>query len=79
MSLMKSWMMRRNVVSRTGFVPRNWGPAGQLAGRTVNGRNLVYVFEPGAADVVQAALLKQIALEIKAAYPNVKLAFQWVP
>lgn len=61
------------------FVPRNWGAWGQLAGRTVNGRNLVYVFEPGAVDAAQAALLKQLAQEVKAAYPQVKLAFQWVP
>jgi RHS repeat-associated protein len=61
------------------FVPRNYGAGGQLAGRTVNGRNLVYVFEPGAADAAQATLLKQIAKEVKAAYPDVKLAFQWVP
>ena len=61
------------------FVPRNYGAGGQLRGATVNGRNLVYVFEPGAADAAQAALLKQIAKEIKTAYPDVKLAFQWVP
>jgi hypothetical protein len=61
------------------FVPRNWGAGGQLAGQTVNGRTLVYVFEPGAADAAQAVLLKQIAQEVNTLYPGIKLAFQWVP
>ena len=61
------------------FAPRNWGATGQLAGQTVNGRTLIYVFEPGAADSAQALLLRQVAEEIKAAYPSIKLAFQWVP
>jgi RHS repeat-associated protein len=77
-SYIRSQMMA-SAEKLAAFVPRNYGAAGQLRGATVNGRNLVYVFEPGAADAAQAALLKQIAQEIKTAYPQVKLAFQWVP
>ena len=47
------------------------GPLGLVGG----GRGVAV----DAADAAQAALLKQIAKEIKTAYPDVKLAFQWVP
>jgi len=60
------------------FKPRNWGDA-RLLGEEVNGRQLIFVFEPGAADVSQELLLRQLANEMRAAYPEIKLAFQWVP
>ncbi len=76
-SYIRSQIMR-SAEQLNSFVPRNWGNA-RLFGSSVNGRNLIYAFEPGAADAAQAALLRQVAQEVRAAYPQVKIAFQWIP
>ena len=59
------------------FKPRNWG-SGKIANEAVKGRKLVWAFETGAANKVQAQLLKQVAREVKQQYPNIQLRYAWI-
>lgn len=73
--------LRREVLNSArklnDFRPRHWGKA-KLAGEAVRGRQLIWAFEAGGSDKVQAKLLKDIAAEVGRRYPDVQLRYAWL-
>ncbi|MCP4697480.1 MAG: hypothetical protein GY862_11595, partial [Gammaproteobacteria bacterium] len=69
--------IRKAALALNKFVPRNWGDA-TLANSSVNGRLLDFAFERGAASKKQMQALNEMASEIAAKYPDVRLVYRWL-